>query len=218
MDTGIANEKVHVVPHVATRERAITTPVTEEEGLVLFFGRIWEYKGLKYLLKAEPLISARVPAARFLIAGEGEDFTRYEKLVVNRDRFEVHNRWISDDERAVMFQRAGMVVLPYIEATQSGVIPVASTYSKPVVATAVGSIPEVVEDGQTGLLVQPRDPNALARAIVALLRDKELRHRMGLRARAKIDAEASPGIAAEGHAEVYRQAIGDTQADRRDGC
>ena len=138
---------------------------------VLFFGRIWAYKGLEYLIRAEPLITAEIPDAKIVIAGKGEDFSRYRAMMVHPERFVVHNEFIPDDRRAELFARASVVVLPYVEATQSGVIPVAYTFSKPVVATTVGSIPEMVDDGRTGLLVPPRSEESLAEAIVSLLRD-----------------------------------------------
>ncbi len=64
-----------------------------------------------------------------------------------------------------------MVALPYTEASQSGVVSTAYGFGKPVVVTDVGSIPEIVDDGVTGLIVPPRDPAALAEAIIRLLKD-----------------------------------------------
>src|SRR5438552_16759897 len=92
---------------------------------VLFFGRIWEYKGLEYLIRAEPLITAEVPEARIVIAGEGEDFGRYRLLMDHPEHFVVYNEYIPDQQRSELFRQASLVVLPYIEASQSGVIPLA---------------------------------------------------------------------------------------------
>jgi glycosyltransferase involved in cell wall biosynthesis len=214
-DLDFPSEKIHVVPHIAIGQRRVEAPAPEEDSLVLFFGRIWEYKGLDYLIRAEPLISRAVPNLRILIAGDGEGFDRYRRLMANPDRFEVHHRWISDEERTAMFQRAAVVVLPYVEATQSGVVPVAYAFGKPVVATATGGLPEVVEHGRTGLLVPPRDESALAAAIVQLLRDEGLRRRMGEAGRSKIEAEAAPDRIAEQTVEVYRRAIADRQSASR---
>ena len=87
------------------------------------------------------------------------------------ERFIVHNRFIRATECDELFRQASIVVLPYIEATQSGVIPLAYSYAKPVVATRVGALAEVVDDGKTGRLVPPADSESLAAAIVELLRD-----------------------------------------------
>jgi glycosyltransferase involved in cell wall biosynthesis len=217
-DLGMASDRVHVIPHVAIGERQGVAPVAEEEGTVLFFGRIWEYKGLDYLIRAEPAISAAVPAARIVIGGQGDDFARYERLMTHRERFEVHNRYVSDDERAVMFQRASVVVLPYIEATQSGVVPVAYSFGKPVVATNVGGLPEVVEDGRSGFLVPPRNETALADAVIRLLRDRSLRTEMGEAGRAKLFRDSSPEAVIQQTLDVYRRTIEDRRHSDQRPC
>src|SRR5512146_668340 len=97
--------------------------------------------------------------------------------MVHPDRFLVLNDRICDEQRAELFRNASVVVLPYIEASQSGVVPLAYQYGKPVVATHVGGLPEAVENGRTGLVVPPRDERALASAILRLLGDAELRQR-----------------------------------------
>jgi glycosyltransferase involved in cell wall biosynthesis len=121
--------------------------------------------------------------------------------------FEVHHYWISDEQRAALFQRAAVVVLPYISATQSGVVPVAYTFGKPVVATRVGALPDCIEDGRTGLLVPPRDERALAEAIVTLLLDQQRRHEMGAAGRRKLQHECAPQVVAQKTVEVYQQAV-----------
>jgi len=203
----IPSETVHVIPHIVLGDHTAENQVREDDHLILFFGRIWEYKGLEYLIRAEPLITAQVPDARIMIAGRGEDFTRYRRMMVHPDHFIVHNEYVSEDKRAELFRQASIVVLPYIDASQSGVIPVAYTFAKPVVATAVGSLPEMVDHGRTGYLVPPRDERALADAIVCLLRDKELRRQLGANGKRKIDTECSPDVVARQTLAVYHCAI-----------
>ncbi|MDH3604625.1 MAG: glycosyltransferase family 4 protein [Candidatus Tectomicrobia bacterium] len=205
----IQPEKIHVIPLVAIGQRPRAAPASSEEDLILFFGRIWEYKGLDYLIRAQPLINREVPSAKIMIAGRGEDLDRYRLMMEDPDRFIVHDRWISDDERAEMFQRASVVVLPYVEATQSAVVPVAYTYRKPVVATRVGGLPDIVEHGRTGLLVPPRDSDALATAIITLLKDARLRREMGARGARKLEAECAPDVVAAQTMAVYRLAVQD---------
>ena len=161
------SNKIHVIPHIAIGERNIRTFPQTDEQLILFFGRIWQYKGLDYLIRSQPLINREFPDAKIMICGQGENFQRYRKLMSNPDKFIVHNRWITDDERSDFFQRASIVVLPYIEATQSGIVPVAYAHAKPVIATRAGGLPDVIEDGRTGLLVDPEDVVQLANAICA---------------------------------------------------
>jgi starch synthase len=203
---GIA-EKLSVIPHIQIGEDLPLSSGREEEHVILFFGRIWEYKGLEYLIKAEPLITARLPDARILIAGQGEDFSRYARMMIHPDRFIVHNEFISEDRAAEYFQRASVVVLPYIEASQSGVIPMAYSASKPVVATTVGGLPEIVEDGRTGFLVAPRNAARLAAAVTRLLLDAPLRRRMGENGKLKLEAECSSIVIAKKTLDVYRRAV-----------
>ena len=208
----IRPELVHVVPHVSLCDLSDTASSHDDRPTILFFGRIWEYKGLEYLIRAEPLITAKLPEARIVIAGEGEDFGRYRLLMDHPERFVVHNKYIPDQQRSELFRQASLVVLPYVEASQSGVIPLAYSFMKPVVATTVGGLPEIVNHGRTGYLVPPRDERALADAIVRLLRDKPLRMRMGLNGRRKLDAECAPSVVARQTLAVYRRAIDDARA------
>lgn len=204
---GIPGQNVHVIPHIAPSDDSAQNQVQEDDHLILFFGRIWEYKGLEYLIRAEPLITAQVPNARIVIAGQGEDFARYRRMMIHPESFIVYNEYIPYEKRTELFRRASVVVLPYIDASQSGIIPIAYTFEKPVVATTVGGLPEMVEHGRTGYLVPPRDERALADAIVRLLRDKTLRHQMGVNGKRKIDTECSPHVVAHKTLAVYLYAI-----------
>lgn len=206
-ECGIPAEIVDVVPHISLGSAIDPMPWHEHPPTVLFFGRIWEYKGLEYLIRAEPLIAADIPDARIVIAGEGEDFTRYRRMMVHPERFTVYNEYVSEERCAELFRQASVVALPYVEASQSGVIPLAYTHMKPVVATTVGGLPEMVDDGRTGYLVPPRDERALAEAIVRLLRDKVLRQQMGLNGRQKLDAECGPAVVANATLAAYQRAL-----------
>lgn len=204
---GFGPEHVHVIPHVAMGnmsnqgkiDHSLTDPNT-----ILFFGRIWDYKGLNYLIEAEPIISAACPNAKILIAGAGDDFEKYHQQIKNNDRYEIHNRWISDEDRTTFFSRAGIVVLPYTDATQSGVVPVAYNYGKPVVATDVGALSDCVIDGETGLLVPPKDPQQLAAAIIRLLNEPMVARKMGEAGREWVKHECSPSVVAQRHVEAYQ--------------
>jgi glycosyltransferase involved in cell wall biosynthesis len=214
-EVGVAEDRVHVIRSLAMAgvEAALqgngngSVAAGGAETIVLFFGRIWPYKGLEYLIRAEPQISRCIPDLKIVVAGEGEDFDRYRRLMKNPRRFLVHNEYVSNEKRAELFTRANVVVLPYIEATQSGVVPIAYAYGKPVVTTSVGGLPEHVEDGQTGFVVPPRDEAALAEAVIRLLQDSELARRFGAAGRARIDAECSAGSVARKTLTVYERAL-----------
>ena len=207
----IPSGDAHVISHgeYSFFKRWIRTEIGEVNNSILFFGRIWPYKGLDYLIKAQPLITKEIPDAKIIIAGKGENFKKYEKLMINRDAFIVYNQFIPNEMVAELFQKVSVVVLPYIDATQSGVIPIAYAFKKPVVATKVGGIPEVVESGRTGYLVPPRNTEELAEAIVKLLKNKEERKRMGENAYEKMKKEMSWDEIAKKTMNVYRMALRD---------
>lgn len=173
-----------------TATRWVTKPVREEPGTILFFGRIISYKGLEYLVRAQPIITRRVPHARIVIAGRGrEELERCRQMIQDSTRFEIHDGFIPSDVVSELFQRASLVALPYISASTSGILMTAYVFGKPVVVTRVGSLPEYVEDGVTGLLVPPADVEQLANAIVRLLSDDALRYQMGENAKRWVHEE-----------------------------
>lgn len=155
----IPRARVHIVPHVNYRlwARATTPPPAVPPLNVLFFGRILPYKGLDVLLDA----FRRLDPARFhlIIAGGGE------VPALTAPNIEIDNRFVTDDRLPGFFQRAHVVALPYHAASQSGVAQMAFAFGKPVVATNVGALPDIVHDGENGLLIPPGDPAALAAAL-----------------------------------------------------
>lgn len=203
---GVPAERIHIIPHIQLGDPPANTPRTTDP-VVLFFGRIYEYKGLDYLIRAEPLIAAQVPNVKIVIAGRGEDFARYRALMTDPNRYVVRNEMIPDADIEGLFLQSAVVVLPYLEATQSGVVPFAYTYARPVVATRVGALPSAIDEGVTGLLVPPRDEAALADAIVRVLKDPALAQQMGEAAQRKINDEASPDVVARASIKVYELAL-----------
>ena len=139
------------------------------ERVLLFFGFIREYKGLRYLLQSLPLILERFPV-HLLVAGESwEEVRPYRELVESlhlQERVTMHTRYIPDEMVPAYFAAADLVVVPYTSATQSGIVQLAHGFRKPVVVGNVGGIPEAVEQGRTGFLVSPRNPQAIAEAVI----------------------------------------------------
>lgn len=187
-----------------------------EKNSVLFFGRIIEYKGLEYLIKAVPIISKEIHTIKVIIAGKGE-FEKYQKLIdnISNEYFEVHNHYIPDDQVAEFFERAEILILPYIEATQSGPLHIAYAFKKPVVATNVGALPEIVLHGKTGLIVPPKDVESLAEAIIKLLKDDKLRKEMGENAFLIMKERMSWDNIAEKTFDVYRDAINEYKTKKK---
>ncbi len=108
---------------------------------------------------------------------------------------------------AWLFQKTALVVLPYVECSQSGVIPLAYSFAKPVIATQFGSIPEVVENEISGILVPPGSSSSLAKAVIGLLQNSEKRRRLGQNGYKKICSELSWQRIAAMTIQVYREAI-----------
>lgn len=177
-----------------------------EDGSILFFGRIVDYKGIQYLIEAVPLIKKQIPNVNVIIAGSG-DFAKYNSLIQTPENFEIINEFIPDELVAKLFKRASIIALPYIEGSQTGIIPIAYSFKKPVIATNVGSITEVVEDGVTGFIVPPRDSSALADAIIKILKDDHLQKKMGENAYRKMKEELSWDDIAEKTMEVYKSIL-----------
>jgi glycosyltransferase involved in cell wall biosynthesis len=205
---GIPAHRLHVLPMPAHSDVDTAPRPAAASPNVLFFGRIWPYKGVEYLVRAQPAITSAVPEATFTIAGSGEPMARYRTMMADPDRFVVHDGYVPEDMRRRLFDAACVVALPYTDATQSGVIPIAFAHGRPVVATNVGALPEMVVHEETGLLVPPRDPRALADAVIRVLRDPALAARLGAAGHARLTTIHAPAEVAARHIDVYEAAIG----------
>ena len=200
-------EKVIVIPHgIYSFFKSYGEEIPAEKNRILFFGNIREYKGLKYLIEAVPIISQEVPRLKVIIAGEG-DMSHYLDLINDESIFEIHNEFIPDEQVPELFQRAEIVVLPYSQMSgQSGIINIAYAFGKTVVASDVGGIHEVLENGVTGYRVPPKNPEALADAIIKVLKDDVLRRQMEENAYKKAE-ELSWDNIAKMHIKVYEEVI-----------
>lgn len=139
-----------------------------DEKVLLFFGYIRPYKGLDLLLRSMKYVLNKFPV-KLLVVGEFyEDPSRYFKIVEEdgiSDFVIFKSEYVPNEEVKIYFSASDVVVLPYISATQSGIVQMAYNFNKPVIATNVGGLPEVVVDGKTGFIVE-KAPEKLAEAIV----------------------------------------------------
>lgn len=162
--------------------------IPAKKNLLLFFGTLNKYKGLQDLVEAFTLI-AKDHDAHLLIAGfpaKDFDLNGLQQLVEERDlsrQVSWYLDYVPNHEVKPIFELANMVILPYREITQSAVLQLAYSCGRPVVATSVGGLPDVVENKETGLLVPPGDLQALAGAMTWLLANPEKCRKMGDRAR-----------------------------------
>ncbi len=151
---------------------------------ILFFGRMQAYKGLGVLRQALEILDERGSTPKTILAGKGPALEDERSGLSRLTHVEIRERFLSPEEAGGLLRGARVVVVPYLEATQSGVVAAAFAAGRPVVASAVGSIPEVVEPGVNGLLVPAGDPAALAEALSSVLGDADLEARLAEGARA----------------------------------
>lgn len=172
-ESQVFNSRLSIYTHLKD-----TTPILPvSSDYVLFFGGISTHKGVDDLCIAMQQVHRILPQLKLVIAGSGTlyfDTKPYEEAGF----LELYNRYLSDAELKGFIQQASMVVCPYRDATQSGVIMSAFALGKPVIATNVGALSEMVEDGRHGLIVPPKDTEALAAAIIRLSETENLREEM----------------------------------------
>lgn len=177
------------VSHSSEQQLALAAPDAElgNPPFALFFGRLEAYKGVGVLLDALRHVESTAPSVHVVIAGKGDHIHRsHGSLPAN---VEVHNRLVGDDEAIDLFRRCSVVVLPYVDATQSALVGAAYFFGKPVIVTRVGALPEYVVESETGWVIPPRDPRALAECLQAALGDPDRLARMGRAGRAWYDAQ-----------------------------
>lgn len=136
---------------------------------ILFFGRISPYKGISYLLQAVvQLVSEGYENIEVVIAGNGKyNFDAKEYKSYSQIKF--INKFIETEDLAGLIQNSSVVVCPYTDATQSGVVMSAFAFMKPVLATRVGGLPEMLNHGETGMLIEPKSTIALHDALLELI-------------------------------------------------
>jgi glycosyltransferase involved in cell wall biosynthesis len=144
--------------------------VEQETPMLLFFGFVRAYKGLKYLLDAMQEITQQITELQLWVVGDfGEDREGYlEQIERNglKDYVTLVEGYIPDREVEKYFAAADLVVLPYTSATQSGIVQIAYGFETPVVVTDVGGLPDVVSDRMTGYVVPSQNAHAIADSVV----------------------------------------------------
>ena len=177
--SGFRDKPIITIPHVVfAMDELALPPVTPPEYRgdrplkLLIAGRLKAYKGLELLV--ESLDHLESGAIHIRVAGPASDPGALEPLQKAYPKVELQLGWLSDLEFIRNLTWADLVVLPYIEASQSGVIPLAYKCARPVIATPVGGLPEQVQHGVTGLLASDVSASAIAGAIEAFLADPGL--------------------------------------------
>jgi glycosyltransferase involved in cell wall biosynthesis len=147
------------------------------EPWALFFGRLEQYKGVGVLLHAAQVARQAGNGLRLVLAGQG-DLTAFWPGPLPAG-VELRQRRIDDAEAIDLFRRCGLLVLPYLDASQSALVAAAYAFRKPVLVTRSGALPEYVQEGVTGWIVPPGDAPALAAAVQDALADPQRLAAMG---------------------------------------
>jgi glycosyltransferase involved in cell wall biosynthesis len=180
-ETKIRSEKVRAVYHgnfeifrtgqyKTSYQARKELEIPQDSDVILFFGIIWHYKGLEYLLKALQIVKSRNQNIKLLIAGKL--FTSKEKLYEHEKFRElqkyliVHANFIPMNEVEKYFIASDVVIMPHVHNLHSGQHHLAYTFGRPVIATACGDSLEIVREGKSGFLVPPENEQALAEAII----------------------------------------------------
>lgn len=162
-------------------------------------------KGAGYFIESIPLIAREVPAARFLVVGGGHEGSalRERANALGVEELVVFTGFRPDIDR--LYSMMDISVLTSLSEGLSITILESMAHGIPVVATSVGGNPEVVQDGETGLLVPPADPAAFAEAVIRLLEDRDLRLRQGTAAQARATTRFSLREAANNYRHLYEE-------------
>lgn len=182
---GVSENAVTIIPfgiNNAVPETSLTPAEAKErvgvsasEKTMLFFGNIRPSKGLEYLLPAFEMLVGRDPSYRLIIAGrcskrfagEWEKVRPVASRLSRQGAVILRNRFIPDDEMELYFKAADLLVLPYTDIFQSGVLFLGYNFGLPAVATDVGSLREDIVEGRTGFVCRPCDAADLSSALEA---------------------------------------------------
>lgn len=206
----IANELRRALPFMSPKLRVVHNGIpieqfaaargeTRQSRVVLTVARLTQQKGIQYLLRA----AAQIPDADFWIAGDGPDCESLqadaaELGVANRVKFLGYSQDVTP-----LLRRAELFVLPSLFEGLPVSVLEAMAAGVPVIATDVGGTREEIQSGQTGILVPPADPDALAAAISGLLRDPDLALRMAAQAQIRVRQEFSVETMVARTTEIY---------------
>jgi glycosyltransferase involved in cell wall biosynthesis len=164
--------------------------------VILAVTRLWpeeRYKKIDLLIEAMPSVLRSVPEALLVIVGEGADRPRLERTV-QESGLSGHVRFtgkIPDDRLSSFYDACDLFALPSLGEGFGIVFLEAMAHGKPCIGAQAGAVPEVIQDGRTGLLVRPDDAGALAEALIRLLQNEDLRQAMGQAGRRRFLSEFS---------------------------
>jgi glycosyltransferase involved in cell wall biosynthesis len=206
MDRHLANNEIEprrVIPLFATVEPFLGSG-HEQRRRVVFAGRVVPSKGVEVLVRAAVKVDAE-----FVVCGEGWQLDAMRRLAheLGVGRRVEFRGWLASEELAHELGEASVVVLPSVWPEPFGLVGIeAHAAGRPVVASATGGIPDWLEDGESGLLARPGDPEDLAQKLTLLLDDPLRQRAMGEAGRANVAVRFSPQAHIEAIIDAYRAA------------
>ncbi|SEH45456.1 Glycosyltransferase involved in cell wall bisynthesis [Halopenitus malekzadehii] len=207
LSRGIPEDKVVVISHGTYRYYEEVDNGEDTDSMpnnnVLFFGLLADYKGISVLAKAIPQIRNRCPEATFTIAGKGDIDSYMPDNLLKEDYITIYNEFIPDERVGPLFRNAEIVVLPYTSGSQSGVLTISYQFKTPVVVTNVGSLPEAVDNHETGIIVPPNEPDLLSEGICRILSSSRTQKNMEQAITEKVESELSWDIICNNLIELY---------------
>ena len=165
----VSGKKIGVAPLPVANVFLGATPQKRDGRTILFFGKVRKYKGLEVLLAAMPKVLSKVDCHLMVVGEFYESVEKYRDLIHKlglADHVTIDDRYVSNEEVTGIFQRADVLVLPYLSASQSAVAQIASANALPIIASKCGGLSEVVTENTNGLLFPPGDAEALADKLI----------------------------------------------------
>jgi D-inositol-3-phosphate glycosyltransferase len=218
----VNKNKIHVIQHgdykffvpekgLSKKQAKNRLGISSGTKTILFFGAIRENKGLRNILVALPEIKKRIDNVKLLIVGEPwEDYSKYKEIIfeeqIKKDVFEKLD-YVPNEDVPLYFFATDLVVLPYNEITQSGILQIAYAFGKPVVAADLGGFREAVEDGKNGYLVPLADTEKLSEKCIDILSDVKKIETMGTYSRYLSDTKYSWDSIATKTKHVYERCL-----------
>lgn len=222
----IKKTRFHLIPHgneqlfLSSATKTVTTEqmrsrykIGPTSPVILFFGNLMPSKGIPDLLQAFAQVYEKEKRTRLIIAGKPSkhiDLNSLRNLVSSlgiEDATFFDTRYIPIDEVAPLMEMASVVVYPYLNSTQSGSLQVAYAFSRPVIATNVGGLPEAVDDGKSGFLVPPESPKDIAKEMIKFIENPNLTDEMGAYAKKLSETRFSWNSIAKKILKTYKNAL-----------
>ncbi len=208
---GAPAQKTEVIYNGATTQNQGFSKDKIQDSLVLFVGHLGVRKGLPYLIHSLPFVFDKNKNAKVAIVGDGPLKSPCQRVAM---KLGISNRVtftgaVTESQKNQWYQKARVCVFPSTYEPFPMVALEALTAGKPVVASSVGGLPEVIHNGVNGFLVPPRNPERIATALTRILSDEELGNRLAANALRTIDREFRWEKIAQKTLKLYRSCVGE---------